>query len=217
MTRGNPKMKEELVESPCLSCNKPVRTNDYAVQCEKCDGWMHCGCANISLTLYKCLIQTKSTVIHIDCSSCRPTEQKVKPIQSDISEGSESEYESLPVDHDSTCIRVTPVSVSTPVKPVSTLQPENESLPKTYADVVGLGSPSKTLQPSGEKTRKRQVRPRVQDLINRIQSIEENLLRSQKRKAMASRRNPDTRSQIEQNACYCSMRRNQVMRIPKIA
>lgn len=180
-TRGNHQTKVESVESSCLICTRSVRTNDYAVQCEKCDGWMHCGCANISLTLYKCLIQTKSTAIHIDCSRCRPTESKVTPTQSENSEGSESEYESLPVDLDSTCIHVTPVSVSTEVKPVSTLQLNNQSSPKSYAEAVGSGSPTVAHQPPlptlGEKDKKKHVRPRVMDLMIRIRNLEESLLR----------------------------------------
>ena len=37
---------------PCTVCNKPVKSNQWALLCDRCDQWSHAGCASVDNSLY---------------------------------------------------------------------------------------------------------------------------------------------------------------------
>ena len=53
---------------PCNICNNPVAKNHKAIQCDKCQLWVHITCNKINLQRYNLLIEDESTWYCISCS-----------------------------------------------------------------------------------------------------------------------------------------------------
>lgn len=189
ITRASGCTKTESSDSTCLLCALPVRSVDYAVQCEKCEGWTHCGCANISLTLYKCLINTKTTQLHIECNNCRPVHLVSDVAASTSPASSDSETETLCGDLDDTCIHAPLVSESAVAISLSSHSTEQSKCLRSYAEVAAPSGNQNTetdtkqasllMSTSGRdtsgKSKKSARRPRMLDIVKRIHNIEEAL------------------------------------------
>ena len=46
------------IKSPCKICNNPVAKNHKAVQCDKCQLWVHMRCNKINIQTYHILKQS---------------------------------------------------------------------------------------------------------------------------------------------------------------
>ena len=53
---------------PCNICNNPVAKNHKAIQCDKCQLWVHIKCNKINVQTYKLLIEDETTWYCISCS-----------------------------------------------------------------------------------------------------------------------------------------------------
>ena len=52
---------------PCNICNNPVAKNHKAIQCDKCQLWVHIKCNKINVQTYNLLIEDESTWYCISC------------------------------------------------------------------------------------------------------------------------------------------------------
>ena len=160
----------------CKDCGKSVGTKAHALQCEKCDEWLHAKCAGIPSDLYLLLKKYSVPRLKLFCQKCDhcDKDELCKPTYSDTDD----------TDTDVTCIPVTtciPVSASTPTpSPDNTLvdpTPSNDILPKTYADAVTTrGSRKKTstnAKKQATKPLRHDVPPPVQDIADRVRHLEE--------------------------------------------
>lgn len=161
-------------------CMRPVGSKDYAVQCENCENWIHCECAEISITLYKCLMTTKSKAIHVDCLRCRPNICPPTTTECVDMQGEEAEIETS-VDLDQTIVHTTPVSESTPGTSESSDYEDRKQMKSYAAAVAGAsGQPavSSPMKVSGVQEDRKKPRPRVKDLLVRLQNVENALSKS---------------------------------------
>jgi hypothetical protein len=55
----------------CLMCLRKIGISAHALQCDHCDGWIHCSCAAISEDLYACLQISSSPIIQVICTNCQ--------------------------------------------------------------------------------------------------------------------------------------------------
>lgn len=60
----------EETNAGCPQCGKKVGRRVKSLQCDACDRWIHCKCAEIDDELYKCLQKSESAVIKIICPPC---------------------------------------------------------------------------------------------------------------------------------------------------
>ena len=65
------------VKSYCKDCGKSVGTKDHALQCDKCDGWLHAKCAGIPSDLYLLLRKHSVPRLKLFCQKCDQTNQCV--------------------------------------------------------------------------------------------------------------------------------------------
>ena len=42
-----------ILKYPCLVCNKAVAKNHKAVQCDRCDRWVHIACNYLNVYTYR--------------------------------------------------------------------------------------------------------------------------------------------------------------------
>ena len=56
------------IKSPCKICNNPVAKNHKAVQCDKCQLWVHMKCNKINIQTYNMLKEDKTVWYCISCS-----------------------------------------------------------------------------------------------------------------------------------------------------
>ena len=59
------------VKHPCTDCNKPVKSNQKAIQCDFCDLWIHLKCTKLTVSEYN--LMSKSN----DCFYCECCEDRL--------------------------------------------------------------------------------------------------------------------------------------------
>ena len=73
-------------EDICQKCDKRVKSQDNALQCEKCNMWHHCGCVGVSKKAYECLTELETTMWF--CKMCfsklRQEKEDLKAMQEDV-------------------------------------------------------------------------------------------------------------------------------------
>ena len=71
--------KQRKKDFPCLKCEEHVKKNDYAIQCNLCDLWVHQKCVDISDTFFKELVyQIENNGGGFwSCKSCRSATAKL--------------------------------------------------------------------------------------------------------------------------------------------
>ena len=181
--------------SCCQLCLKKVPKRAYALQCDKCDQWVHTKCANIPSALYVMLRELNSNHLKFDCLNCNHAQ---KSCDAD-SDG----------DSDVTCIYVPPTPVSTPkvdnlprVEPKLDVSPK-VAAPRTYADVTASSthdiptamSRNRTLtaktsgadKPLTKASRKTGRNDPVKELLNRVTQLE-NLVKKEDTHVHSDRR-----------------------------
>ena len=57
-----------LMKYPCKICNNPVVKNHEAVQCDKCQLWVHMKCNKINIQTYNKLKEEETAWYCISCS-----------------------------------------------------------------------------------------------------------------------------------------------------
>ena len=56
------------IKYPCKTCNSPVAKNHKAVQCDKCQLWVHMKCNKINIQTYNMLKKDETACYCISCS-----------------------------------------------------------------------------------------------------------------------------------------------------
>lgn len=64
----------------CMVCAKNVGPRTKAIQCVKCDGWIHILCSDIDAPLYEALKKCPSTYVSISCVKCRSDTSRSSPV-----------------------------------------------------------------------------------------------------------------------------------------
>jgi len=54
------------VKHPCTDCNKPVKSNQKAIQCDFCDLWIHLKCTKLTVSEYN-LMSKSNDYFYCDC------------------------------------------------------------------------------------------------------------------------------------------------------
>ena len=64
--------KERKRDYPCLKCDKHVKKNDFAIQCNMCELWIHKACAKMEDVLFEHLVKQEklSGCVSWACTSC---------------------------------------------------------------------------------------------------------------------------------------------------
>ena len=58
------------VKYPCTDCNKPVKSNQKAIQCDFCDLWTHLKCTKLTVSEYN-LMSKSNDYFYCDCCEDR--------------------------------------------------------------------------------------------------------------------------------------------------
>lgn len=64
--------KERKKDYPCLKCEKHVKKNDFAIQCNMCELWIHKQCAKMEDVLFEHLVKQEKLYGYVSwaCTSC---------------------------------------------------------------------------------------------------------------------------------------------------
>ena len=63
--------EESQSDSSCTKCDKDIKRNQLAVQCDLCDLWFHKNCTGLSADAVKALSSAKSEGLNWNCKSCK--------------------------------------------------------------------------------------------------------------------------------------------------
>ena len=60
------------IHFPCVNCNKPVRKNQHAIQCDSCDQWTHRKCTTMSIIEYEIIGNSDKEWLCTKCPNPQP-------------------------------------------------------------------------------------------------------------------------------------------------
>ena len=160
----------------CKDCEKSVGTKAHALQCDRCDEWLHSKCAGIPSDLYSLLRKYSVPRLKLFCKKCEQADQ-LDPCKLPGSDSDDSVTNITCVP--ATCQPATPMSSSTPQhSPVKAVPSQTDKYSRaTYAEALAIPKRGKNLPKASAA-----VEPTtflnaantapLQELVYRVQKLE---------------------------------------------
>lgn len=147
------------MKSKCAHCDKNVPAKSKAVQCSRCDKWIHIDCCGIDEHLYEQLKRSFSATISFHCDHCLPKLNAARrraglsPLTPKTDSTPELESSSEPSDDNEAVSEVS----------------ENHKPAKTYASVVAS---SHNINKRKERRPSDDISLGLQELLNKVNQLE---------------------------------------------